>query len=122
MFEKQLTAGDIDHKDGSIVIPNKYAEAYLPEVYDPHGIPLYVVDDEINEWHLRFHFGLNNMYVLDGLKEYMVSNKLKQGDTLAFSRLIPDGPYAIGFKKTSTKKSSRKASARRGKQQALLCG
>ncbi|XP_076932797.1 B3 domain-containing transcription factor VAL3-like isoform X3 [Bidens hawaiensis] len=114
MFEKQLTAGDI-HKDGSIVIPSKYAEAYLPEVSDPHGIPFYVVDDEINEWHLRFHFLLNNVYVLDGLKEYMVSNKLQQGDTLAFSQLIPDGPYAIGFKKASTKKSSRKASSRRGK-------
>ncbi|KAI3755820.1 hypothetical protein L1987_55627 [Smallanthus sonchifolius] len=75
MFEKILHAG-------GIAISHKHAEAYLPEVSDPDGIPLYVIDDTaIKEWNLRL---------------------------LTFSRLIPDGPYVIGSRKASTKKPSRK--------------
>ncbi|KAK9077521.1 hypothetical protein SSX86_005858 [Deinandra increscens subsp. villosa] len=107
MFEKLLHAGDIDNSDGSIVIPKKHAEAYFPEVSDPNGIPLEAYDDtDIKEWNLHFRFWLNKMYVLDGLREYMVSNNLQGGDTLTFSRVVPNGPYVIGYRKASTNKPS----------------
>ncbi|MFS7921187.1 putative transcription factor B3-Domain family [Helianthus anomalus] len=116
MFEKLLTAADIDNKDGGIVIPKKHAEAYLPDVSDHDGIQLYVFDDkDIKEWYPRLRFWLNKMYVLDGLREYMLSHKLQRGDTLIFSRVIPEGPYVMGFTKAPTKKPSLKASNRRRK-------
>ncbi|KAK1430983.1 hypothetical protein QVD17_14144 [Tagetes erecta] len=83
LFEKVLQTADIvDNIDGSIVIPKKHAEAYLPEVSDSHGRPLYVLCYNDNEeWDLHLRFGVNKMYVVDHLREYMVSNNLKRGDT-----------------------------------------
>nr|GFB33998.1 B3 domain-containing protein Os07g0563300-like isoform X2 [Tanacetum cinerariifolium] len=37
------------------------------------------------------------LHITEGLKQYMISNNLKAGDTVAFYRLVPDGQYAISF-------------------------
>ncbi|KVH99084.1 hypothetical protein Ccrd_022671, partial [Cynara cardunculus var. scolymus] len=57
---------------------------FFPEVFEPKGIMLNVLDLEGKEWEFSFRYWPNcgsRTYVLEGLREIMVSRKLQAGDT-----------------------------------------
>lgn len=113
LFEKLLTASDSDLKFGRIVIPKKYAETFFPEVFEPKGIMLNVLDLEGKEWEFSFRYWPNcgsRTYVLEGVRDIMVSRKLQAGDTVSFYRVEPEGKMVIGFRKTSVPKPPHQAS------------
>ncbi|KAI3688576.1 hypothetical protein L2E82_46236 [Cichorium intybus] len=110
LFEKSLTASDADMKLGRIVIPKRYAEAFFPEVCEPKGIMLNVLDMESKEWEFLFRYWPNcgsKTYVLEGLRDFMISHKLQAGDTVSFYSVEPGGKMAIGFRKNSVAKPPR---------------
>lgn len=56
---------------------------YFPKVSEPQGFPIKIQDTSGNDWDFRFRYWPNNnstMYVLEGLKEYMISKKCQAGD------------------------------------------
>ncbi|KAI3708458.1 hypothetical protein L2E82_37628 [Cichorium intybus] len=102
MFEKILTVSDADSKLGRIVIPRKHAEAYFPEITDPLGIQLSVLDTEGIEWDVNFRFWphLNSkMYVLKGLKDFIRLKNVQAGDTVAFYARESDGKIIMEVRK-----------------------
>ncbi|KAK9064229.1 hypothetical protein SSX86_015609 [Deinandra increscens subsp. villosa] len=103
LFEKVLTASDAG-KIGRLVLPKKYAEAYLPPISQPEGCPLVVQDLNGKDWVLQYRFWPNNnskMYVLEGITPFLQSMQLRAGDTVTFSRLEPEGKLVMGFRKVS---------------------
>ncbi|XP_076905504.1 B3 domain-containing transcription repressor VAL2-like [Bidens hawaiensis] len=107
LFEKSLTASDADLRLSRIVIPKRYAEAYFPEISEPKGLIMSIVDIENKEWHFPFRYWPNcgsRTYVLEGLREFLTVKKLHAGDTVTFYRVEPAGNIAIGIRKTSVAK------------------
>ncbi|KAL7249494.1 hypothetical protein ACSBR1_011653 [Camellia fascicularis] len=103
LFEKLLSASDADHKLARLVIPKKCAEAFFPKITTPHGCPLKIQDTEGKEWEFQFHFWPNSgskMYVLEGLRDYMVSVQWQAGDIVTFYRIEPEKKLVMGLRKT----------------------
>ncbi|XP_076887619.1 uncharacterized protein LOC143537825, partial [Bidens hawaiensis] len=103
LFEKMLSASDAG-KSGRLVLPKKYAEAYLPPITEPDGYPLVIQDIKGKEWVLQYRFWSNSssrMYVLEGVTPCIQSMHLQAGDTVTFSRLEPEGKLVMGFRKAS---------------------
>ncbi|CAI9783853.1 unnamed protein product [Fraxinus pennsylvanica] len=104
LFEKILTASDAG-RIGRLVLPKKCAEAYLPLISQPEGLPLKVQDLKGKEWIFQFRFWPNNnsrMYVLEGITPCIQSMQLQAGDVVTFSRLEPEGKLVMGGRKAST--------------------
>ncbi|KAL4310356.1 hypothetical protein GQ457_01G005020 [Hibiscus cannabinus] len=102
LFEKELTVSDADLRSGRLVLPKRCAEAYFPKISGQQGIFLTVQDTKGNDWELFFRCWTNSngkMYVLEGIKEYMILMQWKAGDTVTFYKREADGKLFIGFKK-----------------------
>ncbi|MFS7940592.1 putative transcription factor B3-Domain family [Helianthus anomalus] len=107
LFEKLLTASDADIRTGRIVIPKKYAETFFPEISEPKGLMMNILDIENKEWKFAFRYWPNcgsRTYVLEGIREFLAVKKLQAGDTVTFYRVEPGGNMAIGIRKTSAVK------------------
>lgn len=58
-------------------------QEYLPELSEPQGFPIRMQDTNGKDWEFHFRFWPNNnsiMYVLEGLKDYLISNQCQAGD------------------------------------------
>nr|XP_043606793.1 B3 domain-containing protein Os07g0563300-like isoform X2 [Erigeron canadensis] len=109
LFEKVLTPSDADVRLGRVVIPKRFAEAFLPELFEPKGVMMNILDMENKEWEFSFRYWPScgsRTYILEGLKDFLSSRKLRAGDTLSFYRREPGGKIAIGIRKTSVKVST----------------
>ncbi|PSR95664.1 B3 domain-containing protein [Actinidia chinensis var. chinensis] len=103
LFEKLLSASDADHKMARLVIPKKCAEAFFPKITSPRGCPVKIQDTEGNEWEFQFRYlfnGGSTVYVLEGLKDYMVSRQWQAGDIVTFYRIEPDKKLVMGLRKS----------------------
>ncbi|XP_059661561.1 B3 domain-containing protein Os07g0563300-like isoform X2 [Cornus florida] len=83
LFEKSLSASDADQKLARLVIPKKCAEAFFPNISVPHGFPIKIQDTDGKEWEFQFRYwpnGSSKMYVLEGLKDYMILMQWQVGD------------------------------------------
>ncbi|KAF3453601.1 hypothetical protein FNV43_RR04041 [Rhamnella rubrinervis] len=83
LFEKSLTPSDTDLKTARLVLPKKCAEACFPRILEGQGLPLVVLDTTGRNWEFYFRFWQNcnsKMYVLEGLKNYMVLMEWQAGD------------------------------------------
>ncbi|KAK8486867.1 hypothetical protein V6N12_055802 [Hibiscus sabdariffa] len=88
LFEKELTVSDADLRSGRLVLPKRCAErlpqAYFPKISGQQGIFLTVQDTNGNDWELFFRYWTNSngkMYVLEGIKDYMILMQWEAGDT-----------------------------------------
>ncbi|KAL0320707.1 UNVERIFIED_CONTAM: B3 domain-containing protein [Sesamum radiatum] len=84
LFEKILSASDADLKLARLIIPKRCAEAFFPDISALHGLRIKIQDIEGNEWEFHYRYWLNGgsrIYVLEGLRDYMVSKKWQPGDT-----------------------------------------
>ncbi|XP_011098358.1 B3 domain-containing protein Os07g0563300-like isoform X1 [Sesamum indicum] len=105
LFEKILSASDADLKLARLIIPKRCAEAFFPDISALHGLRIKIQDTEGNEWEFHYRYWLNGgsrIYVLEGLRDYMVSKKWQPGDTVTFYRVDPGGKVVMGLRKTST--------------------
>ncbi|KAF6163275.1 hypothetical protein GIB67_025139 [Kingdonia uniflora] len=103
LFEKILSASDAG-RIGRLVLPKKSAEAYLPAISHPEGLPLKVQDIKGNEWVFQYRFWPNNnsrMYVLEGVTPCIQEMQLQAGDIVTFSRMDPEGKLVMGSRKAS---------------------
>lgn len=58
-------------------------QEYLPKLSEPQGFPIRMQDTNGKDWEFHFRFWPNNnsiMYVLEGLKDYLISNQCQAGD------------------------------------------
>ena len=58
-------------------------QAFFPKITSPRGCPVKIQDTEGNEWEFQFRYLFNGgsmIYVLEGLKDYMVSRQWQAGD------------------------------------------
>ncbi|KAL0311087.1 UNVERIFIED_CONTAM: B3 domain-containing protein [Sesamum angustifolium] len=126
LFEKILSASDADLKLARLIIPKRCAEAFFPDISALHGLRIKIQDTEGNEWEFHYRYWLNGgsrIYVLEGLRDYMVSkngSRVIQGITLrhafrkylrysfvssfvhvTFYRVDPGGKVVMGLRKTS---------------------
>ncbi|XP_047254337.1 B3 domain-containing protein Os07g0679700 isoform X5 [Capsicum annuum] len=104
LFQKLLSASDADLALSRLVIPKKCAEAYFPPLSGPHKIPINILDTEGKEWNFHYRFWPNSrskMYVLEGLRDYMVSKKWRAGDVVTFYRIEPGQKLVMGLRNTS---------------------
>nr|XP_048331140.1 B3 domain-containing transcription repressor VAL1-like isoform X2 [Ziziphus jujuba var. spinosa] len=105
LFEKLLTPSDADLKTARLVLPKKCAEVCFPRILEGQGLPLVIQDTTGRDWEFNFRFWQNcnsKMYVLEGIKDYMVSMEWQAGDTVTFYRMEPEGKLVIGTKKASS--------------------
>ncbi|KFK28739.1 hypothetical protein AALP_AA7G040500 [Arabis alpina] len=105
LFEKMLSASDT-RKQGRLVVPKQYAEAYFPQVSDLKGVPLKVQDSMGREWTFRYHLNNTRTYVLDGVAACLQSMQVQAGDTVIFKRLDPERKLIMDFRKASVAQSS----------------
>ncbi|KAM7498758.1 hypothetical protein LguiA_023172 [Lonicera macranthoides] len=106
LFEKLLSATDADLGLARLVIPKKCAETFFPDISEPHSLPIKIRDTEGKEWEFRYRSwpnGDSKMYVLEGLRDYMISMKWQAGDVVTFYRLDPERKLVMGLRKTSAK-------------------
>ncbi|OMP04595.1 hypothetical protein COLO4_09479 [Corchorus olitorius] len=111
LFEKEMTASDADLRNGRLVLPKRCAEAYFPKISGVQGIFLMVQDTRGNNWELYYRFWSNTngkMYVLEGLKDYILLMKCQAGDKVTFYKREPDGKFVMGLKKGEAGKSDEK--------------
>ncbi|KAI3704403.1 hypothetical protein L1987_74622 [Smallanthus sonchifolius] len=104
LFEKMLTASDTG-KSGRLVLPKKCAEKFFPSIDDAQYHPIEIQDSEGKDWNFRLRMSPNNnskMYLLEGFEPNVKSMKLAEGDTVTFSRLVPEGKLVSKGKRTST--------------------
>ncbi|VVB12193.1 unnamed protein product [Arabis nemorensis] len=111
LFEKMLSASDTGKmgKMGRLVLPKRCAEAFLPPISDPEGVPLKVQDSMGKEWTFQFRFCPNvssRTYILDGVAACIQSMQLQAGDTVIFKRLDPERKLIMDFRKASVAQSS----------------
>lgn len=105
LFEKRLSASDVDLKYSRITIPNKCAEVFFPHISDPNGIPFKILDTEGNEWEFNCRYWIHNgskVYILEGLRSIIITKKWQAGDTVVFYKVDPGGKLAIGLRKASS--------------------
>ncbi|XP_010434162.1 PREDICTED: B3 domain-containing transcription factor VAL3-like isoform X1 [Camelina sativa] len=108
LFEKMLSASDTG-RVGRMVLPKKCAEAFLPQISNPEGVPLKILDPMGKEWIFHFRFWATNksrIYVLEGVGPCIQSLQLQTGDTVIFNRLDPERKLMLGFRKASVAQSS----------------
>lgn len=58
-------------------------QAFFPAVSEPHGFPIKIQDAEGKVWEFHFRYWPNagsKMYVLEGLRDYMIEMKWQAGD------------------------------------------
>ena len=61
----------------------KKKQTFFPDISEPHGLPIKIRDTEGKEWEFRYRSwpnGDSKMYVLEGLRDYMISMKWQAGD------------------------------------------
>ncbi|XP_060200428.1 B3 domain-containing protein Os07g0563300-like isoform X3 [Lycium barbarum] len=105
LFQKLLSASDADLTLSRLVIPKKCAEAFFPCLSGPHRIPINMLDTEGKEWNFHFRFWPNSrskMYVLEGLRDYMVLKRWQAGDFVTFYRIEPGQKLVMGLRNSST--------------------
>ncbi|XP_022717028.1 B3 domain-containing protein Os07g0679700-like [Durio zibethinus] len=113
LFEKELTASDADLRNGRLVLPKRCAEAYFPKISGQQGNFIAVQDTKGNDWELYYRYWSNTngkMYVLEGLKDYIILMQWKAGDRVTFYKREADGKLVMGFKKYQAAKSDQKSS------------
>ncbi|GKD56471.1 putative reverse transcriptase domain-containing protein, partial [Tanacetum coccineum] len=99
LFERVLTYADQDIGFDYIRIPMIHAEAYLPKAIQSYAKYKFCIFDwDYNCWNVTISRVDKELHIIEGLKQYMISNNLKAGDTVTFYRLVPDGQYAISFR------------------------
>ncbi|PPS07455.1 hypothetical protein GOBAR_AA13197 [Gossypium barbadense] len=111
LFEKKLTASDVDTRNGRLVLPKRCAEAYFPKISGQQGIFLTVQDTKGNDWEVFYRYWSNTngkMYVLEGLKDYMIMMEWEAGDTVTFYKREEDEKLFMGFKKYQAPESAQK--------------
>ncbi|KAI3775712.1 hypothetical protein L1987_45462 [Smallanthus sonchifolius] len=87
---------------GASYYQKKCAEKFFRSIDDAQCHPIEIQDSEGKDWNFRLRMWPNNkskMYVLEGFEPYVKSMKLAEGDTVTFSRLVPDGKLVIGNRK-----------------------
>ncbi|KAL3636845.1 hypothetical protein CASFOL_019144 [Castilleja foliolosa] len=83
LFEKILTASDADLKLARLIIPKRCAETFFPDISGLNELRIKIQDMEGNEWEFQYRYWLNGgsrIYVLEGLRDIMVSKKWQPGD------------------------------------------
>ncbi|XVF04086.1 hypothetical protein REPUB_Repub05bG0051300 [Reevesia pubescens] len=111
LFAKELTASDADLRNGRLVLPKRCAEAYFPKISGQQGIFIVVQDTKGNDWELYYRYWSNTngkMYVLEGLKDYIILMQWQAGDTVTFYKREADGKLVMGFKKYQAAKLDQK--------------
>ncbi|EYU33557.1 hypothetical protein ABFS82_08G182300 [Erythranthe guttata] len=104
LFEKVLSESDADLKFARLVVPKRCAEAFFPDISDLRGLRIKIQDIEGNEWQFHYRYWLDcgsRVYVLEGLRDHIVSKKWQPGDTVTFYRVEPGGKVVMGLRKTS---------------------
>ncbi|VFQ91838.1 unnamed protein product [Cuscuta campestris] len=107
VYEKTLSDNDL--KLSRLVLPNKCAEALFPELQGQHLMPISVLDTDGKPWEFLFSCcskPTNTMYVLDGLRDYVIAQKWQAGDTVTFCKTKPGGKVMMGLRKTSAASST----------------
>jgi hypothetical protein len=104
LFEKLLSATDADLALARLVIPTKCAETFFPDVSESRGVHLKIRDTKGKEWDFRYrslpsHDG--KVYVLEELRDFMISMKWQAGDVVTFYRLEPERKLVMGLRKSS---------------------
>ncbi|KAL8505970.1 hypothetical protein ACS0TY_016992 [Phlomoides rotata] len=105
LFEKILSASDADLKLARLIIPKKCAEAFFPDLSGLQALRIKIQDIEGNEWEFQYRYWVNGesrIYVLEGLRDYMVSKKWQPDDTVTFYRVEPGGKVVMGLRKASS--------------------
>ncbi|PIN23858.1 hypothetical protein CDL12_03417 [Handroanthus impetiginosus] len=103
LFEKILSASDADLKLARLIIPKRCAEAFFPDLSGLHGLHIKMQDTEGNEWEFHYQYwiiGGSRIYVLEGLRDYMVSKQWQPGNTVTFYGVEPGGKVVMGLRKT----------------------
>ncbi|GER56531.1 B3 domain-containing protein Os07g0679700 [Striga asiatica] len=94
LFEKILTTSDADLKLARLIIPKRCAESSFPNISGPDGLHIKIQDMEGSEWEFHYRYWINGgsrIYVLEGLRDYMVAKNWQAGDTVTFYRVEPGG-------------------------------
>ncbi|XP_042062464.1 B3 domain-containing protein Os07g0563300-like [Salvia splendens] len=102
LFEKVLSATDADLKLARLIIPKRCAENFFPDISGLHGLRIKIQDIDGNEWEFHYRYWLDGgsrIYVLEGLRDYMISKKCQSGDTVTFYRVEPGGKVVMGLRK-----------------------
>ncbi|KAL0328512.1 UNVERIFIED_CONTAM: B3 domain-containing protein [Sesamum calycinum] len=110
LFEKILSASDADLKLARLIIPKRCAEAFFPDISALHGLRIKIQDTEGNEWEFHYRYWLNGgsrIYVLEGLRDYMVSKKWQPGDTVCNGRSKTPFLFNVLRKALVSKRKSR---------------
>ncbi|XP_042058978.1 B3 domain-containing protein Os07g0563300-like [Salvia splendens] len=97
LFEKILSAADL--KLARLIIPKRCAENFFPDISGLHGLRIKIQDIDGNEWEFHYLDAGSRVYVLEGLRDYMISNKCQSGDTVTFYRVEPGGKVVMGLRK-----------------------
>lgn len=59
-------------------------QAFFPDIFEPRGLPIKISDTEGKEWEANYCYWINagsKMYVMEGLRELMISKDWQAGDT-----------------------------------------
>ncbi|KAK6154310.1 hypothetical protein DH2020_008558 [Rehmannia glutinosa] len=87
LFEKILSASDADLKLARLIIPKRCVFPDISGLHGLRGLRIKIQDTEGYEWEFHYRYWLNGgsrIYVLEGLRDYMVSKKWQPGDTVTF--------------------------------------
>lgn len=61
-----------------------HEQAFFPNISGSNGLPIKIQDMEGNEWEFQYRYWINvgsRIYVLEGLRDYIISKKWQPGDT-----------------------------------------
>ncbi|KAL3508615.1 hypothetical protein ACH5RR_028016 [Cinchona calisaya] len=100
-----LSATDADPKLARLIIPKKCAEAFFPDISEPRGFTVKIYDIEGKEWEFNYRYWINGgskMYILEGLRDFMISKRWQAGDTVTFYKVEPGGRLVMGLRRTSS--------------------
>lgn len=67
-----------------LVLKETISQAYFPDISAQQGIFVVVQDIKGDDWEFYYRYWLNTngkMYVLEGLKDYIISEQWQPGDT-----------------------------------------
>ncbi|XP_021288110.1 B3 domain-containing protein Os07g0563300-like isoform X2 [Herrania umbratica] len=105
---KEICRVDAEARNGRLVLPKRCAEAYFPDISAQQGIFVVVQDIKGDDWEFYYRYWSNTngkMYVLEGLKDYIISEQWQPGDTVTFYKREEDGKLFMGLKKVQAGKS-----------------